>query len=419
MSDLCRAFIVQRIRESGPLTFAEFMDLALYHPAAGYYATAPRRSGGTGDFYTSVDVGPLFGEFLAEQFAEMARIVLGPSKLPYESPSPFAPASPFDGRRGGACSAPEGACSAPEGTCAAPPFDLVEAAAGNGRLSRDVLNALESIAPDVYSRTRLHLVERSAAARAAQSGSLGRHGAMLASSSPELPPAADGVVFANELLDALPTHSVVCRPDGLKEVFIDAVGGQLVEREMAPSTPALSHYFATLGAQLLPGWRAEVNLAALEWVRGAARTLRRGFLVLIDYGHEAQQLYSAAHAQGTLATFTGHVVGAREEDGRPPWLGDPGSSDITAHVDFTSIRRVAETEGFVSLCVVDQMHFLLALGVERRLQESTGQTREEMTRRLALKTLLVPGGLGTTHHVMIFGRNIGHPALKGCAGFPY
>jgi len=145
-----------------------------------------------------------------------------------------------------------------------------------------------------------------------------------------------------------------------------------------------------------------VNLQAVEWVRRAARALRGGFLVLIDYGHEASVLYSASHAQGTLAVFTRHVVETRE--GRtPPWLRDPGTTDITSHVDFTSVRRAAEEEGLTTVEVTDQMHFLMGLDLEARVR-GTGNGREDLARRLALKTLVVPGGLGTTHHVLVFAR---------------
>lgn len=387
MSEQCRALILERIRQHGPLTFAEFMDLALYHPQVGYYASATRRSGRTGDFYTSVDVAPLFGELLAEQFAEMGRMMIG-------------------GRR---------ASSVPSAGRERPALDLVEAGAGDGRLSRDVLDALEPIAPDLYARVQLHLAERSAVARQVQRETLGRHASKLASSTTDLPSSIHGIVFANELLDALPTHAVVAREGGLHEIFIDALDDQLIERELPPSTPAIEERLARVEVRLRPGWRAEVNLRAIEWMREAARALQHGFLVLADYGHEANVLYSASHAQGTLATFTGHVVETRGNGRAAPWLREPGGSDITAHVDFTSIRQAAEAEGLDAVCIVDQMHFLMGLGIESKLRESRGSQREDVTRRLALKTLLIPGGLGTSHHVMIFGKNVGRPALRGCS----
>ena len=383
MRNDCRALILERIRQHGPLSFAQFMECALYDPATGYYAGAARRSGRRGDFYTSVDVAPLFGELLAEQFAEMGRILT--SDTGHRTPDDVVG-----------------------------PIDLVEGGAGDGRLSRDVLDALETNAPDLYARVQVHLVERSAAARQGQRQALGPHASKLRSSAAELPPSIHGIIFANELLDALPTHAVVGRDDGVREIFIDAAGDELIERECRPSTPAIEEYLAALQVRLAPGWRAEVNLRAVEWVRQAARALRHGFLVLVDYGHEASVLYSGSHAEGTLATFSTHVVETREGGRAAPWLRDPGRSDITAHVDFTSIRRAAEAEGLDAICTVDQMHFLMGLGIETRLQQSAGRGRDDVMWRLALKTLLVPGGLGTSHHVLIFGRNAGRPTLRGC-----
>ncbi len=238
----------------------------------------------------------------------------------------------------------------------------------------------------------------------------------LAGSGPDLRSSIRGVVFANELLDALPTHSVVVRQDGLREVVIDAEGEQFVERDAPPSTPAIADYLARLDVHLPPGFRAEVNLAAVDWVRQAARALERGFLLLVDYGHEAATLYSASHAAGTLATFTEHRVENYEAGRRAPWLREPGDSDITAHVDFTSIRRAAESEGLACNCLVDQLHFLLDLGIESRLGANAGSERDQIARRLAMKALLVPGGLGTTHHVMVFSKRMGRPKLRGCGG---
>jgi SAM-dependent MidA family methyltransferase len=367
------------IRERGPLTVAAFMDLALYDPELGYYARAVQRSGRAGDFFTSVDVGEVFGELLEAQIAEMAEILAGDLQPGHD-------------------------------------FDLVEAGAGNGRLSADILRAAHRDHPDLYNRTRLHLVERSAAARAAQSSALAEVADRLSSSSSvELPASFEGVLLANELLDALPVHQVVMREEGLREVYVDHRGrtprgdGGLVLREGPPSTPRLAEYLASLYVSLETGWRAEINLRASAWVADAARRLRRGFLILIDYGHEARQLYSVAHAAGTLTSFARHVAAAADASAvRPPWLLQPGDQDMTAHVDFTTVRASAEAEGLVTLGFLDQTYFLMGL-------HGTGPLPESLKKRLALKTLLMPGGLGSTMKVLILGKGVGTPALRGCS----
>src|SRR6185436_14387429 len=174
---------------------------------------------------------------------------------------------------------------------------------------------------------RLHLVEASGPARAAQGAALGGAADRLVWSQGAMPASFDGALIANELLDALPVHQVVMRQDGLKEVYVsrqsqvasevgrpvhgrhprgNAESVVLQLREGTPSTPALQEYLDRAAVVLEPGWRAEINLRAVEWVRDAARRLGRGFMILIDYGHEARELYSPTHSAGTLTSFSGH-----------------------------------------------------------------------------------------------------------------
>ncbi len=366
----CRALILDRIRQSGPITVAEFMHLALYAPGAGYYARAVRRSGRAGDFVTSVDLGPLFGRLLAAWFCEMQDALAGDA-----------------------------------------PFDLVEAAAGNGRLTRDILDACICHRPDLYGRVRATLVECSPTAREAAEVTLAPHHERVAGISPALPARVEGVIFANELLDAMPVHVVEMTGEGLVEVFVDADGDRLVERRGAPSTPELAAYFERLGLALEPGGRAEVNLAALAWVRDAAAALVRGYLVLIDYGHEAPLLFSGSHATGTLRSYHRHLTDAPDpgQTGAPAWLAEPGQRDITSHVDLTSVKRTAEAAGLQTLVDTDQSRFLLA-AVERSDLAAELAAPDRQRDRLALKTLMVPEGLGTAFRVLVFGRHA--PALS-------
>jgi SAM-dependent MidA family methyltransferase len=372
------------------MTVAAFMDLALYDADLGYYARAAQRSGRAGDFFTSVDVGPLFGELLAIQIAEMADI-LGP--------------------RG-----------------SSPTFDLVEAGAGNARLSADILRAARDRDPAFYDSLRLHLVETSAEARRAQTDTLGDVAERLASSTAALPATFQGVLVANELLDALPVHQVVMRADGLREVYVaSSVGRPFQGRrhdgdpervalhltEGPLSTPALAEYLDRLGVTLEVGWRVEVNLRAVDWMRDAARRLERGFIILIDYGHEARELYSAAHAAGTLTTFSRHQsTGPESAPETPAWLRQPGDQDLTAHVDFTSVRTGAEAEGLTTLGFLDQTYFLLGL-LPSILNPQSARNPQSAIRNV--KTLVMPGGLGSTHKVLILGKGVGTPALRGCS----
>ena len=369
------------------MTVAAFMDLALYDPELGYYARAAQRSGRAGDFFTSVDVGPLFGELLAIQTAEMARL------LRHES----AARTSLTDR----------------------PVDFVEAGAGNGRLSADILKALRTTDPARYSSIRLHLVEASAAARRAQPATLGTVSERLCSSGETLPDSFEGILLANELLDAMPAHQVVMREDGLREVYVDVArslqgGSRLRAIEGPPSTGALEDYLNRAGVHLDVGLRCEINLRAREWVGAAARRIRRGFMILIDYGHEARELYSETHSQGTLTTFSGHRGVGPDEQRTPAWLRSPGEQDVTAHVDFTSIRAAAEREGMEPIALLDQTYFLLALFQAGRSGRSGG-TSADRTVPAALKTLVMPGGLGSTMKVLIMGKHVGRPHLACCS----
>jgi len=353
------------------MTVAAFMDAALYHPEFGYYARAAQRSGRAGDFFTSVDVGPLFGELLAKQIAEMAEILNSAFSIQN--------------------------------------FDLVEAGAGNGRLTADILRALKRDAPDTYRATRVHLVETSEAARAMHAGTLADFADRLVTSSAVLPESFAGALLANELLDAMPVHQVVMREDGLREIYIEGHDRQLRLREGALSTPRIAEHLAALGVNLEPGWRADISLAAFDWMREAARKLKRGFIMAIDYGHEAAELYSVTHSTGTLTSFA-HHRSAGPESAAALWLRTPGEQDLTAHVDFTSVRRAAEAEGCATLGFLDQMYLLLALVTDRL---PTLDAKE----RLALKTLVMPGGLGTTMKVLILGKHVGAPQLAGLSSY--
>jgi SAM-dependent MidA family methyltransferase len=303
------------------------------------------------------------------------------------------------------------------------PVDIVEGGAGDGQLSADILDAAETLTPEFYRCLRLHLVEASAAARACQARVLGRHADRLASSDFRLPESFEGVLIANELLDAMPVHQLVMREGGIREVYVTAAEGTCEGRPMHSaglllmegpvSTPALGEYLRRLGAELEPGWRVEINLRAVDWIRDAVRRLRRGFIIIIDYGHEAGDLYGPSHSAGTLTSFHRHCSSGPERTGAPAWLQSPGEQDITSHVDFTSVRAAAESEGARTLGLLDQTYFLLGLVLpEIGTFESS---RDQQARINSLKTLVLPGGLGSTHKVMIFGKGVGTPALLGCS----
>jgi SAM-dependent MidA family methyltransferase len=368
------------------MTVARFMEIALYDPVGGYYAVARRRSGQAGDFYTSVDVSALFGATLAQLVA----------------------------RTWERCGRPAA-------------FDVVEAGASDGRLARDVLDTLSREAPDAYDALRLTLVERSATARAIQAETLRPHASRLQACRADLPETITGLLYANELLDAFPVHRIRMTSAGLRETYVEEHLGTLTLVEGPPSTPRLQQYLDTVGVPLEPGARTDVSLTAVDWCRQAARLLRQGYLLLIDYGYEATRLHDSAQGGGTLRAYIRHLVDApaavdrrgadgaahprengratpaaqRDPDACPPWLLEPGGRDLTAHVDFTATGIALTQEGLVRETFVDQTRFLLALGLMDQLRDVTGSSLAATRRRLAARALIAPDGLGSTHRALL------------------
>jgi SAM-dependent MidA family methyltransferase len=354
--------IETEIRSRGPIPVARFLELALYAPGVGYYMTARQRSGRAGDFHTSVDVGPLFGALLA-RLASVAWSALGKP----------------------------------------PRFDIVEHAAGNGRLMRDVLDALAKQAPDAYEAIRVRLVERSPEAGVQQPATLGRHAARLESDE-LLRRGVRGVIFANELLDALPFHRVLATEKGPLEVYVDVEAGGFVLRTGPLSTPRLDRYFHDTRCHPSPGGVADVSLAALDWCERAASSLREGYLMLIDYGRDAARLYGGCQA-GTLRAFGRHLVDPPRAGGGPlpvaSWLRQPGGQDVTAHVDWTAVEAGLRRAGLVRHAFTTQMRFLQELGVTELIP--AGPSLTAVRERLAATALLSPEGLGESHQVLVMG----------------
>lgn len=362
--------LIARIRTHGPITFSAYMDACLYDPEFGYYSGAIER--GRADYYTSVDVSPIFGRLLARQFEEMWRIAGKPKT-----------------------------------------FTMVEAGAGTGRLAAHILDFASLRLSEFYSSLHYAAVEVSESRRRMLQAALARHiAADRASSLGELPPSvACGCVFSNELLDALPVHRVVMTADGLKEIFIDTGSERLIERELPPSSPEILEYFERQGIVLEPGQQAEAGLAACRWIKDVSRRVARGFVLTIDYGHEARELYDQRHADGTLLAYSRHR--ASEEFYRAP-----GEQDLTAHVNFTALDIWGREVGLERLGFTSQTNFLL--GIARAtdftdLQDDEWSEMEKTRARLSFQNLVNPEGMGETFRVMVQGKGIGSPKLMGLA----
>lgn len=345
------------------ITFAEFMDLALYHPDYGYYSSGQVAIGAEGDFFTASSLGADFGELLAEQLAEMWSILDRPQ-----------------------------------------PFQVIEMGAGLGDLAIDILNYWQSNYPDLLQNVEYSIIEESPSLMATQQEKLQswrekgiglswKHWSDLANHS------VTGVFFSNELIDAFPVHQVIWQDHQLQEIYVGENQGEFIEIIAEISTPELLNYFEKVQIEIQieinerdypDGYRTEVNLQALDWLNRIAQKLKQGYLLTIDYGYSAQKYYHPQRSQGTLQCYYQHRYHSDP-------LVNLGFQDITTHVNFTALENQGKSLSLETLGFTQQGLFLMSLGLGDRLAElSTGKFNfaEIFKRRDALHQLIDPTGLG-------------------------
>jgi SAM-dependent MidA family methyltransferase len=356
------AALVERIRDEiaahGPMTFARFMERALYEPGLGYYRRAVAGPGRDGDFLTAPETHPIFGRALSRQLDEVWRRLDRP-----------------------------------------PVFVVREHGAGTGSLAVAILDGLAADGSALLDAIRYQPVEVEAARLETFAGRLAAagHATRVESGAGG---SFTGVVLANEVLDALPVHRVRQTADRLEELFVDWDGTRFVDRPANPSTAALAARLRDDGVQLRDGQLAEICLAVEAWIEEAAAPLERGLLLLVDYGHPATELYGPRRMAGTLMAYAGH----RAHDDP---LINVGRQDLTAHVDLTAVERAATTAGLERLGLTTQASFLMQLGIEgllREVQSNPATTAEDyLALRSGLVRLLDPAVTGS-FRFMAFGR---------------
>lgn len=362
-------------REGGLIPFARFMDLALYAPRLGYYERESAVVGRSGDFHTSVSVGPLLGELLGFQCARWLSVLEG---------------------RGDA------------------PLDLVEAGAHDGRLAADLLAWFQRWRPGMFSRLRLWLVEPSTRRRIWQQTALepwkGRvQWVADLDALRQQTGGISGVFYSNELLDAFPVHRLVWRRLlGIWEELGVGIGdgGGL---EWRPLPPAMTTDAAADQARLaalpsgllavLPGgFTVDVCPAADAWWRAAAGTLREGVLMTCDYGFGEDAPLRPEHPEGTLRGYRSHRVHA-------DLLADPGSSDLTASVEFGRVAAAGESVGLRTVVRISQRRWLTEL-FEKTLASGAGFTPWDSARVRQFQTLTHPEHLGRRFQVLVQERGL-------------
>jgi SAM-dependent MidA family methyltransferase len=355
--------IAEKIKNEGPITFETFMEIALYDPEFGYYTSAGTEIGKAGDFYTSQHLHPAFGAMIGKQLEEMWEIIGRPRE-----------------------------------------FFVVEPGAGAGLLCMDILNYL-------YQKEMFHsliyvIVELNPFMQNRQKKLLEKYSGKVkwVSSLTQLS-AIKGCILSNELLDAFPVHLVEMEEE-LKEVYINIQNGSFYETKARPRTSELSGYLDEFSINLPKGYRTEINLRVRDWIRSAGRILSEGFIFTIDYGFPAGDYYSEDRNRGTLLCYFKHQT---SED---PYR-NIGEQDITAHVNFSSVKKWGEDLGIRTMGFCRQGTFLISLGIDELIQELYSDSVDYLFEVSKIKRLIFPGTLGDTHKVMVQYKGKGSPSLRG------
>ena len=304
--------ISERIHKEGPISFAEYMHMALYDPDHGYYVTGRARMGWEGsDYFTSADVSTFFAHALARQLTLWWQKLGQPAR-----------------------------------------FIVLEQGAGKGNLAQEIITWARRTTPDFYAALDYRMEDM----RTGQDAN-----APLA--IPDTP--TPSVIFSNELIDAFPVHVVETRNAKLYEVYVDVANGHLCEVLDEPVSSEVANYLDNYHipwASFGDGWRAEINLDALHWMQHTASKIRRGYILTIDYGDKAKVLYTRQRRRGTLACYFQHQMNERP-------LVRPGEQDITAHVNFSALIDEGRRHGFHLHTYTTQRHWLEELGIQEELEQ--------------------------------------------------
>ncbi len=371
-----KAFILSQIEERGPVPFVQFMEWCLYHPVHGYYTSERIKIGKEGDYYTSSCVHPLFGHLIAKQLLQMAEILGGDV------------------------------------------FDVVEMGGGRGFLCYDILDWAEKNSPSFYGRLRYHLIEMAPPLQREQKERLSkwqRAGKVCWVPLKDFEAGnfqGEGCFLSNELVDAFPVHRIVFEDGRVKESHVTQQRGELAEQWEEPSDPRIDGYLRSLDVTFQEGQKAEVNLKALEWIEKVACCLKKGFLLTIDYGYTAQELYAPHRREGTLLCYYRHQTSER-------FFDRLGEQDISSHVNFSGLILKGEQVGLHFTGLVPQYQFLIGLGLLQEigsLEEKLSEI-EGLRLRLTLKHLIEPeAGMGEVFKILIQHKGIDNPRLDGLRG---
>ncbi len=358
----------------GKITYAQFMEIVLYHPTHGYYQVATERPGRGGDFLTAPELSPFFGVCLMQQLHEIWQVLAQPD-----------------------------------------PFTIIEYGAGGGRLAHDILSAARDLAPAFFSAIAYRLHETNPHRRTTATALLAATN-LAAKATIDQMAANDpytGVIISNEFVDALPVHRLLGGPDGQlleRYVYWDQAAASFADVIDRPSSPHLAAAMLAGGVTLTEGQHAEINLAAGAWLQGAAARLNRGVILTIDYGYQTAELYAPKRREGTFLCYFRHTANDQP-------FQQIGQQDLTAHIDFGALERTGAANGLITLGFTTQGQFLTNLGLGELLvaTQTPGRALDAyLTDRTAVLALIDPGGMG---RFGVLAQGKGFPATHRLRGF--
>lgn len=357
--------IIEKIKSEGPINFETFMEMALYYPGLGYYTKDSTKIGRTGDFYTSPHLHSIFGAMIGRQMEEMW-MIMGMPEI----------------------------------------FHIVEMGAGMGYLAKDMLEYLEE--KEIFEHLKYTIVEINPALRAKQQELFSEFSDKVkwVSHIDELKPIT-GCFLSNELLDAFPVRliEVSDNPDNeLKEIYVSIDGDDLVEIKM-PCSAEVKKYLNEFGIKLPEGYKTEVNLKIKDWLSEVSNKLFEGFILTIDYGYTAQDYYSKDRNRGTLLCYYHHQINEN------PYQ-NIGEQDLTAHVNFSSLKKWGDELGLKTIGFCPQGSYLVSLGIDEVIKELY-EDSPDVFDIAKIKGLILPQGMGESHRVMIQYKGKDEPKLKG------
>ncbi len=350
--------IRDKVKEFGPITFKDFMEMALYHEKYGYYSGSYIPIGKKGDFITSPHTHCLYGALHARQIEEFWNIL----------------------------------------DCT--PFTVVEMGAGAGYLAQDILSYLSN--KDIFKSINYIIVEHKAETASYQQDLLKPFTNKInwISRLSGLD-SVTGCIISNELLDAFPVHLIQKEDSSFKEIYLDfKEDGSHTEVLADLSIPQLVEYVKELPSDLPEGYRTEVNLSINKWISELAGIIFKGFVVTTDYGHTRKEYFHPGRNRGTLLAYMNHSVNEELYE-------RVGEQDLTAHVNFSDLHRWGKEVGFSTLGYVPQWAFLAGLDFEETFLELSGGKFDPFSPELAaVKMLLLPQGMGESHKVLVQGKGV-------------